>query len=194
MRTIGCLATAAALLGLSGPVSAQSSTSYQIEQLSFGAAGIPVRGAAPESTSYSMTLASFGDTVVAEGLTSAGYSVGVGSNTASHPPGEVAATCGSDGGGCVSFLDTQVLVWPAERSAGFYNLYRDSMSGLVGSGFGQCVQQGVIGTSWTDNAQVPAADGFFYLVTVVNRLGEEGTKGFAIDGGAAIERGGTVCP
>jgi hypothetical protein len=34
-------------------------------------------------------------------------------------------------------------------------------------------------------------DGFFYLVTVENRLSEEGTKGFDSGGG---ERTGSACP
>jgi len=45
--------------------------------------------------------------------------------------------------------------------------------------------------STTDGGPVSVGDGFFYLVTVVNRLGEEGGKGFRSDG---TERLGTVCP
>ena len=45
-------------------------------------------------------------------------------------------------------------------------------------GYGACEQYGLTGNSATDNAAVPAGDGYFYLVTAENRLDEEGTKGF----------------
>jgi hypothetical protein len=77
------------------------------------------------------------------------------------------------------------LTWPAERSAGVYNLYRDDTS----DGFGSCEEQDIAGTTTTDTATPTAA--FFYLVTVQNRLAEEGTKGFQSN---ATERLGAVCP
>ena len=87
------------------------------------------------------------------------------------------------------FTDSETLTWPAEPSAGVYNLYRDDTS----NGFGDCEEQDITGTTTTDTATPTAA--FFYVVTVENRLAEEGTKGFQ---SIATERQGgvdlPVCP
>jgi len=113
----------------------------------------------------------------------------VGFDAAYPPPGEVAATCGASGEPCLVFTNSETLTWPAERSAGVYNLYRDNIS----NGFGDCEEQDITGTTTTDTAIPTTA--FFYLATVENRLAEEGTKGFQSN---ATERvGGTglpVCP
>ena len=49
----------------------------------------------------------------------------------------------------------------------------------------------LIDTEYVDTDTVPAADGFFYLVTAVNRLDEEGSRG--VDSGGSLRRG-TPCP
>ena len=98
------------------------------------------------------------------------------------PPGEIAG---------LSFSDVETLVWSTERSAGVYNIYRDSMSSLSSLGYGICEQQGLLTATTTDTDAVPVGEGFFYLVTVENRLGEEGTKG--LDSSDTL-REGNVCP
>ncbi len=107
---------------------AQTSTNFKLEEYSFNAGGTPSQGVNLTSTSFSITLASIGDGVVATGLASSSFGMDVGFDVAYPPPAEVAPTCGSSGEPCLLFTDTQTLTWPAERSAGVYNLYRDDMS------------------------------------------------------------------
>jgi hypothetical protein len=45
-----------------------------------------------------------------------------------------------------------------------------------------CLQSGLLVGSAADIQSPPAGSGFFYLATARNRLGEEGTKGFASSG------------
>ena len=171
-------------LVLSGTALAQTSTSFTLEEHTFNSGGTPSQGVDLTSTSFTITLASIGDGVVATGLASSSFGMEVGFDAAYPPPGEVAATC-AVGQPCLVFTDSETLTWPAERSAGVYNLYRDDTS----DGFGSCEEQDIAGTTTTDTATPTAA--FFYLVTVENRLAEEGTKGFQSN---ATERLGAVCP
>jgi hypothetical protein len=89
------------------------------------------------------------------------------------PPGEVPD---------LRFSDDETLEWQPEKSVGHYNLYRDLVSNLSGLGYGECDQYDLPDESTTDTDPVSVGDGFFYLVTVENRLGEEGTKGRDSDG------------
>ena len=175
---------------LSGTALAQTSTSYTLEEYTFNSGGTPSQGVNLTSTSFSITLASIGDTVVAAGLSSSSFEVDVGFDAAYPPPGEVAATCGA-GQPCLVLTDSETLTWPAERSAGVYHLYRDDTS----DGFGNCEEQDIAGTTTTDAATPTTNNTFYYLVAVENRLAEEGTKGFQSDG---TERLGAVdlpaCP
>ncbi len=176
-------------LVLTSAALAQTSTSFTLEEYTLNAGGTPSQGQVLSSSSFSITLASIGDTLVATGLSSSSFEADVGFDAAYPPPGEVAATCGASGEPCLVFTDSETLTWPAEPSAGVYNLYRDDTS----NGFGDCEEQDIAGTTTTDTATPTTA--FFYLVTVENRLAEEGTKGFQSN---ATERvGGTglpVCP
>ena len=163
---------------------AQTSTSYRLEEHTLNSGGTPSQGVDLASASFGITLSSIGDTVVATGLSSASFEADVGFDAAYPPPGEVAAACGA-GQPCLVFTNSETLTWPAEPSAGVYNLYRDDIS----NGFGDCEEQDITGTTTTDTATPTTA--FFYLVTVENRLAEEGTKGFQSN---ATERLGAVCP
>jgi len=98
------------------------------------------------------------------------------------PPGEVSE---------MWFDDPDTMKWHAEKSGGVYNVYRGLMSALAGLGYGQCFDPGVTTTTDSDSGTPPAGDGWFYLVTAENRLGEEGTKGWHSNG---AERLGSVCP
>ncbi len=171
-------------LVLTSAALAQTSTSFTLEEYTLNSGGTPSQGVDLTSASFSITLASIGDTVVATGLSSSSFEADVGFDAAYPPPGEVAAACGA-GEPCLLFTDSETLTWPAEPSAGVYNLYRDDIS----NGFGNCEEQDITGTTTTDTATPITA--FFYLVTVENRLDEEGTKGFESD---ATERLGAVCP
>jgi hypothetical protein len=178
------------LLLWSGSALAQTSASFQLEEYTFNAGGTPKDGTEVASASFRMTVSSIGDTVSAVGLGSPSFQFDSGFGVAYPPPGEVAAMC-SDGAGCLSFIDLQTLAWPPERSAGRYNLYRDDVS----DGYGTCEQQGLGATAAVDEVTPAAGAAFYYLVTVENRLAEEGTKGFQ---SGNIERFGAtglpVCP
>ena len=162
-----------AALVLCGTALAQTGTNFTLEESTLNAGGTPSQGVNLTSTSFSITLASIGDGVVATGLASSSFGMEVGFDAAYPPPGEVAATCGV-GQPCLVFTDSETLTWPAERSAGVYNLYRDDTS----DGYGNCEQQELAATTTTDAATPTSNNTFFYLVTVKNRLAEEGTKGF----------------
>ncbi len=163
-------------------VAAQERSTYKLTEHVFNSGGHPGGASNPVSASYQITMGSIGDGLSARGLSSASYRSDAGFVTAYPPPGEATA---------LRFTSKTGLAWDAEPSAGSYNLYRDLLSNLTGLGFGQCQQQGLASTTTTDADAVPADDGFFYLVTVENRLAEEGTKGFQSGG---IERQGAACP
>ena len=175
-----------ATLVLSGlalsPALAQSSASYKLEEHVMNAGGHPINGNVMGSASYRVTLDSIGEALVGAGMSGASYRMGVGFSSAYPPPGEI---------GALWFSDHDTMHWDAEPSAGVYNIYRELMSDLSGTGYGQCFAPDVSGTTGTDPGTPPASDGWFYLVTAENRLGEEGTKGW---NSGATERQGNVCP
>jgi hypothetical protein len=99
------------------------------------------------------------------------------------PPGEVKGDL---------FASKTNYTWSAEKSIGSYDVYRGAISSLSGLAYGTCLQNGLTTESVTDAATPAAGQGFFYLVTARNRLGEIGTKGFATSG---IERANAApCP
>ncbi len=177
-RTIG-LWTLAVLASLN-PALAQSSASYELEQSTFRNGG-STPAAAPASASYRLSLTAIGG-FGRRGLTSSSFRSDACFTCAYGPPGEVAF---------LDFSDGDTLSWTAAPAAGRYNLYRDRLSTLSSLSYGNCFQQELNGTTYVDADPVPATDGFFYLVTVENRLAEEGPKG-ADSVGAARE--GTACP
>ena len=182
MRTT-TLGVSVLLVMMSSAAQAQTSTSFQLVEHSFNAGGVPSSGGLEvSSTSFRITLASIGDVAMAAGVSSASYQMDVGSEAAYPPPGEVQG---------LLFGSATDLSWSADASAGVYQLYRELMSNLAGLGYGQCEQQDLTTTSTTDIDAVPSNDGYFYLVTVRNRLGEEGTKGSQAD---MTERLGAICP
>ena len=153
------------------PALAQQSASYKLGEHAFNAGGHPAQGTVLSSSSYRVTLDALGDGVVGRNLASASYRMDGGFIAGYPPPGEIAG---------LSFSDVETLVWSSERSAGAYKVYRDSMSSLSSLGYGICEQQGLLTATTTDIDAVPVGEGFFYLVTVENRLGEEGTKGWIV--------------
>ena len=178
MRTaLACIA----LLALAGPALAQTGTTYRLEEHTLNAYG----GSLMAGATYQITDV-VGDPVAAYALTGSTFSMDAGFGAAYPLPGQVSG---------LMFTTKTDLEWAAEGSLGDYNLYRDLMSNLTGLGYGACEQQGISGTSTTDSDAVPASDGFFYLVTAMNSLAEEGTKGFQASGGVpGVERAGTMCP
>ncbi len=182
-RTTILLAVLAALAATTAL--AQSSASYKITDQAMNAGGHPANGLVMSSSGpvgYRITLDAIGDGVVGTGLHGGPYLMDSGFANAYPPPGEVSY---------MWFNDHDNMEWHAEKAGGPYNVYRDLMSSLAGLGYGQCFDPGVTSTNDSDPGTPPSGDGWFYLVTAENRLGEEGTKGWHTSG---AERLGTVCP
>ena len=164
------------------PALAQQSANFKLTEHVFNGGGHPSDGLVLASTSYRVTLDALGESVVQGGMTSTTFRMDASFASAYPAPGEV---------GGLAFTDGQTLDWSAERSAGVYDLYRDETPG----GYGTCEQSDLPGPAATDASTPAVGDCFFYLVTVKNRLGEEGTKGFRSNAGERL--GATdppVCP
>jgi len=164
------------------PALAQSSASYKLEEHVVNAGGHPANGTYMSSASFRIKLDSIGEAVVGSEMSSPSYRMAASFGSAYPPPGEVPS---------MWFSDHETMHWDAEPSAGTYNLYRDLMSNVSGGGYGDCHDSGMTGTAASDPVTPPAGDGWFYLVTVENRLDEEGTKGTDSIG---TERLGAACP
>ena len=152
-----------------GPARSQESPSFRLSESVLNAGGRPVNGAVATSASFRIELDALGDAVSDFVAVYA-------------PPGEVTG---------LRFDNHITLRWNAERSAGTYNLYRAGLASLATLAYGGCTQTSIAGASTLDTDPLASGAGYFYLVTVENRLAQEGTKGYRSDG---IERGGTVCP
>ena len=165
-------------------VHAQQSTNFKLDEHVLNSGGTPISetGSSLSSASFRVRLSSLGEGLIGPALSSASFRVDSGFTQGLLPPGET--------GGLI-FTSQDTLEWNAHLSAGTYNLYRDLHSNMTGLGFGQCEQQGLTSSGATDADPVPVGDAFFYLVTVANRLGEEGSKGSRSDGN---ERLGNACP
>ena len=161
---------------------AQQSPGYVLEEYTFNAGGHPGGGVTLQSPNFRLSLDSMGAGFGAESLSAASFTMNAGFVSSFRAPGEVAN---------LRLLNATTLTWDAEPSAGTYSLYRGFMSTLPGLGYGGCRQQDIATPGATDSDPVPSSGGFFYLVTVENRLDEEGTKGFRSNG---VERTGLVCP
>ncbi len=161
---------------------AQQSASFRLAEQVLNAGGHPAGGLSPSSSSFRITLESIGGGLHDGALSSGSFVLEGGFPAPYPPPGEVQ---GFD-------LPAETsLIWNAERSAGDYNVYRGALTVLPALAYGSCYLQDVTATGATEGGVPPVGTGWFYLVTVENRLGEEGTKGFRSSG---AERNGSVCP
>ena len=150
------------------PAHAQTSASFKLTEAVFNNGGDPNQGSALASPHYHIKLDAIGDGVIAAGLSSASYHADAGFVADYPPPGEVSG---------LNFASKTDLAWNGERSAGTYNLYRDSLGSLPGA-YGTCDQPAIQSTAWAESATPPTNSGWFYLATAKNRLREEGTKGY----------------
>jgi len=146
---------------------AQSSASYTLEESTFNNGGDPADGVVLTSASYQITLDAVGDPVAAAALASTSYGIGSGFVPAYPPPGEVPN---------LLFTGASTLVWDPEPSTGTYTLYRGDVADLPGS-YGSAERVGLTDETATDGTEPDPGQCLFYLVTAVNRLEEEGTKG-----------------
>ena len=160
-----------------GPVLAQSSAGYTLEEHTFNGGG----GSA-SSASYTISMSSVGEGMVGTVLGSASYGLDGGFTPAYGPPTELAG---------LQFLDQDNLEWTADPAAASYNLYRGLISSLHELNYGNCAEQNLPSPTASDTDATPIGDGYFYLATSVNRLAEEGGKGSNSAGGS---RQGAACP
>jgi hypothetical protein len=161
---------------------AQQSPSYTLEEHVINAGGHPQFGGNPASASHRVTLGSIGESFATRRATGATQTLDSGFLPTYSPPSEIRN---------LRFTNHVTLVWDAHSAAGRYNVYRDTLASLSTLGYGACAQRNLLVPTTTDALPLAAGSGFFFLVTVENRLFEEGTKGFT---SAGIERTGTVCP
>jgi hypothetical protein len=144
----------------------------EVSESTFNAGGHPEQGVVPASAAFMISLGSLGEPfpfmdLRDRMLLQTGFLGGL------HPPGEVLN---------LRFIDPIALAWDPEPSAGSYNLYRGSIGGAPGDP-GACLQPELPDTSTIDlDPAPPAGQAWFYLVTVKNRLGENGTPGFDSQG------------
>lgn len=178
----GHLVVLALVLAPALPALAQQSTNYKLNEHVLNAGGHPDNGAALTSTSFTISLDSIGDGIVARALSSPSFRMDAGFTNTYRPPSEVQG---------LLFDDAQSLRWDADPSAGMYNLYRATLGTLNMLTYGSCEQQALVQPSTVDTDPIAPGGGFFYLVTVENRLREEGTRGYRSN---SAERIGPVCP
>lgn len=164
------IASCFALLALAGvvPAAAQQSASYRLTEHTLNGGGHPADGRVLASASFKVSYDAVGAPAVRWGMAGPSFRMDASFGAAYPPPGEVAG---------LRFESRELLRWNVERSAGVYGVYRDLLTGLPGLGYGQCLSGGLAGTSLADAGTPSGGKAFFYLVTVRNRLGEEGTKG-----------------
>ena len=167
---------------VAGAAWAQQSASFDLGVHSINQGGTPLGASSPSSAGYRLSAAAIGDAAGAAGLSSASFSMNPGIVALVGPPGEVMQ---------LMFTDAENLVWNPAKVAKFYNLYRDLVSNVMGLGYGNCEEQKITDETTEDSDIPPGGDGYFYLVTVENAIGEEGTKGNRSD---TTNRAGNVCP
>jgi len=157
----------------------QSSSNYQNKEYVFNCGSNP----APvlSSSNYKITLSSICDGIFQTGLSSSNYKIDSGFIASFPPPEEVLN---------LRFTSKTNFLWDPEKSVGVYNVYRGNLSSLPSS-YGTCF--GTVSTnSATDTSTPPTGQGYFYLVTAENRIGEEGTMGFQSNG--TRRTNGSPCP
>jgi hypothetical protein len=157
----------------SGAALAQTSASYKLTESVLNNGGDPVNGAFGASASHRIKLDAIGDGLLGVGLASASYHMDGGFVDVYAPPGEVQQQL---------FSNKTTLVWNPEKSIGRYCVYRDTIGVLSAGGTGTCFSPGLLTESAVDLSSPATGQGYFYLVTSRNRLGEEGTKGFRSTG------------
>lgn len=180
---IGAILSAILAAAIPASILAQSSPTHTLTEQVLNAGGRPAQAVTSSSPSYRLSLDSIGESIAGRPLTGPSYRMDGGLAAAHPPPGEV--------GGLEVLADGQTLVWSPEPASTTYNVYAGLLSTLPG-GYGTCAVAQVAGTSVGDSTIPVPGTGLFYLLTGVNRLWEEGTKGRASNG---AERGNPApCP
>jgi hypothetical protein len=150
-------------------VFAQESTNFKQKEHVFNEGGNPDDGVILTSTNFKVTIDAVGEGLLGTALNSTSFKMDSGFIAPYPPPGEVL--------NLLLQSDHETLVWDLEKSRGTYNLYRDFLSSIQPD-YGDCKEYGIPDETTTDSDDPGVGNGYFYLVTVSNRLGEEGTKGY----------------
>lgn len=172
---------ACALLAM-GPAAAQSSVHDHLTETSIDSGGDPGNGGKPASSHFRLSLDAIGDALVRTGLASASFHLDGGFVGRYPPPGEVQG---------LRLIAPATVQWNPEPSASEYETYRGLMSTLPGS-YGDCFAGALTSVNVSDASTPSVGQGYFYLVTARNRLGEEGPKGYRSDG--TVEANLSPCP
>ena len=176
MRTACRILLMAALFAAIAAISvfrAQESASFKLHESVLNSGGSPIDGSSPASASFRISQDALGGGIGYRALSGTSFRMDPNFVAAYRPAGEVTG---------LMFSDAQTLAWDGERAAAVYSIYRDSLAGLSGMGYGSCLATDIPTTTTTD-VEVPLlSEGFFYLVASRNRLDEEGGKGFDSDG------------
>lgn len=153
------------------PAFAQQSASFVVDQQSFNAGGRPLDGVTAGSASFRLSLDAIGSGPRPTVLTGSFFSGESGMVAPLAPPREVQG---------LLFDSVSAMHWLPDPRGLAYNVYRD----------GGCDDALVEGTSHAATGTPAAGQAWLYLVTSVNRLIEEGTRGLDSDGN---ERAGGAC-
>ena len=170
------------LLACGAPL-AQQSASHRLEEHTFNAGGHPLDGMVLTSATFRMTLGAIGQGASIASPSSASFLMTPGFIGTYPPPWEVVN---------VRFTDATTLAWDGERSAGVYNLYLGSVSAPFDPLYGLCHAAGIPVPTVVVSAAPAAGEALFILVTVENRLDEEGTKG--TDSAGSARDNSNACP
>ncbi|HKQ60270.1 MAG TPA: hypothetical protein VJS92_03230 [Candidatus Polarisedimenticolaceae bacterium] len=175
MRRIHRTAAIAGLLiaGSTAGVQAQNSASFKLQESVLNAGGHPEQGTTLSSAGFRVRLDALGQSVAAPLLGGPSFHLEAGFVSAYPPPGEVRN---------LLFPDRQTLVWNPERSIGRYEVYRGPLASASAGGTGICFASNLPAPTTTDASSPASGQGFLYLITARNRLGEEGTKGYRTNG------------
>lgn len=172
------------------PAVAQTSANYKIRESAVNNGGNPQGAAGLVSPSFHLKLDAIGDGAVSTGLQSASFRLDAGFIGGYAPPGEVQDLVLRPHAILPGFT---TMNWHAEPSVGVYQIYRGTLASLPGT-YGTCFAANISGvsTGHSDGAIPPVGQGFFYIVTARNRLGEEGPKGYRSNG--TIQANPSPCP
>jgi len=162
---------------------AQQSASYELTETTVNNGGRPINGVYASSASHRITFDALGDGVLGGGMASASFHAEGGFVSGYPPPGEVLGQ---------AFTDSQTQIWLPDKAVGVYEAYRGTLASLQAGGTGICLGWGLTSETLMDASLPASKDGYFYLVTARNLLGEEGTMGYRSSG---VERPNPMlCP
>lgn len=185
----------AALFGVfvAAPAVAQTSASYKLGDSVINNGGNPRSSAGLISASYHLNLDAIGDGAVRTGLQSASFRLDAGFVGGYAPPGEVQEFLLRADPLPFGNPNITYMHWHGEPSVGVYQIYRGTLGSLPGT-YGTCFESNISGVSTgsADFTVPPVGQGYFYMVTARNRLGEEGPKGYRSDG--TVQPNPTPCP